>query len=216
MATTQQQRKKRKNKKSAQEEAEEAAEAEAKRQEEEEKERRKPWYEKLLDILNSPSLQTCLYLAFVFIFQTLANTLRLPEEYYMDKHVMDRFVENHFDSSHNTFESVRRTADIYEWGNNVLWPGFFSDGGPCNSYVGLPNAHAVKGCNDDVWPDGEGSFHLDGATPLGLQELVRRMDQLDWTEGLTIRTARVSAQQCDGTHQLGAPRPASSPRLDCL
>eukprot|EP00966_Prymnesium_polylepis_P304438 7033901-Prymnesium_polylepis.1 len=35
------------------------------------------------------------------------------------QHVMDRFIENHFDSSHNTFDSVRRVADIYEWGNNV-------------------------------------------------------------------------------------------------
>ena len=34
----------------------------------------------------------------------------------VDKHVMDRIVDNHFDSSHNTFESVRRVADIYEWG----------------------------------------------------------------------------------------------------
>ena len=90
------------------------------------------WYERVLDVLNSLTLQTLLYLAFVFIFQNLANTLRLKEEYYMDKHVMDRFVQNHFDSSHNTFESVRRIADIYEWGNNVLWPGFFADMGPCN------------------------------------------------------------------------------------
>ena len=104
---------------------------------------------------------------------------------------MDRFVENHFDSSHNTFESIRRIADIYEWGNNVLWPGFFGDMGPCNEYVGLPNSHLHKGCNDDAWPDGEGSFHLDGATPLGIDELVRRMDMLDWTEGVLIWQSRV-------------------------
>ena len=65
----------------------------------------------------------------------------------MDKHVMDRFVENHFDSSHNTFESVRRIADIYEWGNNVLWPGFFGDMGPCNE-VGA--ARAVLLTQSDV------------------------------------------------------------------
>ena len=89
------------------------------------------WHSKLLEVLNSLHVQTCLYLAFVLIFQQLANTLRLKEEYYMDKHVMDRFIDNHFDSSHNTFEPVRRIADIYEWGNNVLWPGFFSDTAPC-------------------------------------------------------------------------------------
>ena len=76
-----------------------------------------------------------------------------------------------------------------------------------SQFVGLPGAHAVKGCNDDVWPDGEGSFHLLNATALGMEELVRRMDQLDWTEGITIRAARVAGQQCDGTHQLGSCYP---------
>ena len=33
------------------------------------------------------------------------------------------------------------------------------------------------------------------------------MDMLDWTEGVTIRTARVAAQQCPGTHQLGSCYP---------
>ena len=100
---------------------------------------------------------------------------------------MDRFVENHFDSSHNTFESVRRIADIYEWGNNVLWPGFFADMGPCSEDVGLPSALGAKGCNDDAWPDGEGSFQVNGATPLGLDELVKRMDQFDFTEGIYVK-----------------------------
>ena len=68
------------------------------------------------------------------------------------QHITDTFIENHFDSSHNTFETVRRPADIYEWGNNVLWPGFFANMGPCNSYVGQPNNVDVKGCNDDAWP----------------------------------------------------------------
>jgi hypothetical protein len=76
---------------------------------------------------------------------------------------MDRLVENHFDSSHNTFETVRRIADIYEWGTNVLWPGLFGDLGPCTANVG--SATVAKSCSDEVWPDGDGSFHLNGATP---------------------------------------------------
>ena len=117
---------------------------------------------------------------------------------------MDRFIENHFDSSHNTFESVRRIADIYEWGNNVLWPGFFADMGPCNEIVGARRDQGfVKGCNDDAWPDGDGPFGLDGATPFGIEELVRRMDQLDWTEGVLIRQSRSAPQMCAGVHQLG-------------
>ena len=143
MATTGHARKKRR-KSRAQLEDEQELRAQ-KQKEKDEADKKKPWYEKVIDVLNSLSLQTCLYLAFVFIFQNLANTLRLKQEYYMDKHVMDRFIENHFDSSHNTFESVRRVADIYEWGNNVLWPGFFADMGPCNEVrapAHPPRAHA--------------------------------------------------------------------------
>merc|ERR1719201_346163 len=105
------------------------------------------------------ALQTTLYIAFVGIFQLLVICVRTREEFFLDKHIMDRIVENHFDSSHNTFESVRRTADIWEWGNTVLWPGLFGDMGPCTGYVG---SHLVpKTCVDEAWPDGEGSFHID-------------------------------------------------------
>ena len=61
----------------------------------------------------------------------------------------------------------------------MLIPGMFADMGPCNGYIGLPNAYATKGCVDDAWPDGEGSFHMEDATPLNLAELVKRMDQFD-------------------------------------
>ena len=128
----------------------------------------------------------------------------MREEYFLDKHIMDRIVENHFDSSHNTFESIRRTADIWEWGNTVLWPGLFGDLGPCNGYVGTHLPGEAKTCVDEAWPDGEGSFHTEQATPLGIADLVERMDQVDWTEGLVIRQGRVGPQECANTKQLGA------------
>jgi len=149
-----------------------------------------------IDVVNSMPAQTILYMIFVVLFQNLASCMRLREEFLVDKHVMDRIVENHFDSSHNTFESIRRTADIYEWGNNVLWPGLFGDMGPCNSDVGLPDTLQNKGCVDEAWPDGEGSFQGSGATPFGIDDLVERMDQFDWTEGIMIRQARVGAADC--------------------
>jgi hypothetical protein len=68
-----------------------------------------------MEWLHSTSVQTLLYFIFVIIFQQLAGTIRMPQEFYFNKHVMDRLIDNHFDSSHNTFESVRRVADIYEW-----------------------------------------------------------------------------------------------------
>ena len=160
-------------------------------------------YIKTMGFVSSTAIQTLLYLAFVVIFQSLSNCVRIPEEFYIDKHVMDRLVENHFDSSHNTFETVRRIADIYEWGNNVLLPGLFSDQGPCNQYVGEPGGMGAKGCNDDAWPDGKGSFQAENPTPFGLQELVERMDQFDWTEGLYIRQQRVKPEACSSTKQMG-------------
>ena len=148
-------------------------------EEEEEKSALRQAFDQTIEILNSTSLQTFLYMTFVIIFQTLADTVRMPQEYYFDKHVMDRLVENMFDSNHNTFNTVRRIADVYEWGNNVLIPGMFADMGPCSGSIGLANTYGVKGCNDDAWPDGEGSFHMEDASPLTLDELVKRMDQFD-------------------------------------
>ena len=47
-------------------------------------------------------------------------------------------------------------------------------------------AQAVKRCNDDAWPDGEGTFAMTDATPFGVKELVKRMDQFDWVRRHTL------------------------------
>ena len=156
-----------------------------------------------LDFLNLMSTQTLFYIAFVAGMQFLLSTLRRPEEFFFDKHVMDRIVENHFDSSHNTFETVRRPADIYEWGNKVLWPGLFSDNGPCGDGEHVGSRVSSKTCMDEVWPDGDGSFHLSEASELTVADLVERMDQFDWTDGLAIRQVRAGPQECADTDQLG-------------
>lgn len=86
MSTTQAQlkKKRRQNKKEA------AAEEKARQEAADEKAREeaaappKPWFVKImmrvLDVLNSLTLQTCLYITFVVIFQNLANTMRLRQE----------------------------------------------------------------------------------------------------------------------------------------
>lgn len=58
---------------------------------------------------------SALYGMFVLMLQLIAGALRAPHEIYVNKLVMDRFVDTHFDSGHNNFESIRRVADIYEW-----------------------------------------------------------------------------------------------------
>ena len=153
---------------------------EKEREEEEEEEARKKMnpvvrlLAELLDIVNSTTVQTLMYIVFVFVFQMLTETLRNPKlEFYFDKLITDTFIENHFDSSHNTFESVRRTADIWEWGNTVLWPGFFANLGPCGGNPGGSlQGPGQKECNDDVWPDGDGSFHMEGAHPHDVAQIL--------------------------------------------
>ena len=72
------------------------------------------------------------------------------KEFLFHKQVTDMLINNHFDSSHNSFHSIRRISDIYEydpppkantshcmyrlcarWGLKVLWPGLLGNAGPC-------------------------------------------------------------------------------------
>ena len=44
---------------------------------------------KFTDILNLTGVQFFLYLCFVFVFQMVAEALRIPTEYYFDKFIAD-------------------------------------------------------------------------------------------------------------------------------
>jgi hypothetical protein len=71
---------------------------------------------------------------------------------------------------------------------------------PVSGSVGLAAMAAAKGCNDQAWPDGDGAFHLAGATPKTVQELLDEFNSFDWTEGIELRQARVAplnASACD-------------------
>lgn len=161
----------------------------------------------VLNVLNSVAVQTLSYLIFVGVFQMLTESLRLREEFHFDKFISDTFIENHFDSQHNNFGGIRRVADVYEWGNQVLLPGLFANAGPCSARVGaytyfesatdravptnLSAALAAKGCNDDGWADGEGSFHLHDQTAWSVEEVANQFDVLDWSEVCTRPVARI-------------------------
>ena len=75
-------------------------------------------------------------------FTGITDTLRSKEEFHFDKMLADTFLDNTFDPALNTFQSIRRVADIYEWGNNVLLPGLFANAGPCAARVGATGAFA--------------------------------------------------------------------------
>ena len=177
-----------------------------------------------IDLMNTTSMQTILYFTFVVCFQSLTETLRLPEEYLLDKMFADTFLENYFDpNSQEKFVDIRRTAEVWEWGNTVLWPGLLGNSGPdCEAPVGagrhfnsstfntsipaMAPADFKDGCNDDVWPDGDGVFSGEGGTAWTIEELVERMNQFDWTEGVLISTSRVQsrpASDCRGAATIG-------------
>ena len=142
-------------------------------------------------LLGSLGFQTIMYFIFVLVFQRLANSIRVDQEFYLNQRIQDDFIDEQFDSSHNTFESIRRLPDVYEWGTNVLWPGLFGRFDPCGLFGGqaselLPN----RTCNAHGFPDGEGPFHSTGNTGLTIEQLVQQMDALDWTDGIMIKQAR--------------------------
>ena len=158
-------------------------------------------------IMNTTAVQTILYFTFVMLFQLLTDCLRKKQEYFLDKALADTFIDNHFDPHLNSFKTMRRVADVWEWGNEVLWPGLLANNGPGCGVVGLAGTFqsasdetapsdlgaAKGGCNDDVWPDGDGHFGLRNGTAWTVDEIARRMDSMDWTRGITIWQTRVQA-----------------------
>lgn len=154
-----------------------AAARAAEKEEEEEDEKPKGKIRRCLgavmDFLDQTWLQTLQYILFLYTFQSLVGTLRKSEEFYLDKYITDTFITNTFDANHNTLASIRRVADIWEWTSNVFVPGLFS------------NADA-----GEWWPDGDGSFSLQGATPLSTSDMVNEMNAFDWTQGIIFKQAR--------------------------
>ena len=127
----------------------------------------------ILGFLDQTWLQTLQYIIFLFAFQSLTGTIRKSEEFYFDKYLTDTFISNPFDADHNRFMDVRRVADIWEWKKNVLIPGLFS--------------HSATG---EFWPDGDGTFSDDGATPFSTYETVEQDNAVSFTQGIVIKQVR--------------------------
>eukprot|EP00966_Prymnesium_polylepis_P131589 3043448-Prymnesium_polylepis.1 len=84
--------------------------------------------------------QMLVYIACLVTLFAYVAKLRVPDEYFLWNRLENTFVENTFDDAHNTFRTVRRIADIYEWGNNVFIPGLLGNAGPCAADVGAVRA----------------------------------------------------------------------------
>ena len=156
----------------------------------------------ILMVIHSMPWRLFLHICMVVCLMGVSLEIRSVDEMFMTKHVTDTFVANHFDSSHNTFLDIRRPPDVWEWGNNVLIPGLLGNNGPCDGTMNWGVMSAPVGqiastltsqrtCVEG-WPDGDGSFHMEGTpTSYTVGEWATMMDDIDWTEGLAIRTVRV-------------------------
>lgn len=87
----------------------------------------------------------------------------------LPQHISETFVTNTFDSALNKFGDIRRIPDIYEWMRAVLIPGL------------------TMNLDAEVWPDGDGSFGLAGATPYSTTDLLYRMNQFSVLDGVIFR-----------------------------
>ena len=163
-------------------------------------------------IAASDTVQVVLYLVFCVLMQNLIFSMRNVEEYYLDKQFNDMVLRNPFDRDLNRFQNVRRPADIYQFGSQVLWPALLGNGGPSCEGIGEsglfhsfdpsePSATSNYSglCNDDTLPDGGGYMNREGATPPTVAEVAERMNQMDWSDGvrlLQIRVAPTSEAAC--------------------
>ena len=192
------------------------------------------WPRAVWDQLNSRAGQTLLYTLLVVIFQMIGESLRLKEELWLVQSYHESFFESRYDAQLNAFANIRREADVWEWGNRVLLPGLFSDSDvgcgpnigaaghfrssqPEATTAGEAGAAFKGGCNDDTWPDGDGAMSRVGASAFTVPELVDRMNQMDWTDGILLKQARsraVPSLAACGTAAIGGlcyPEPLVGP-----
>ena len=99
-------------------------------------------------------VQTILYVAYVTVIMMLAESMRMKEEYTLDTWISDTLIHAHTDApaggASSSFENIRRVADIYEWGERVLWPGLLG-----NYAVDEPTVQEVLDqFNADDWSEG--------------------------------------------------------------
>ena len=113
-----------------------------------------------------------LYLLLIVLFQLIGNNLRHSSEYFTTKYITDVLLEAPFTEGNpdDIFMGVGEISDIYDWGDNVLWPGLFKDSYPRNP---------VDESDEPV-----------RYTPT---ELAAYMDRFDWTAGISFVQLRVAA-----------------------
>ena len=135
---------------------------------------------KVSTVVNTLAVQFVLYCVYVLFFQALIAAVRVKEEVYLTKYLLDNIIEEPISTdgdadNHRQFMSIANLEDSDMFIEHVLMPALVGDG------------------------------LLDGQfkTPV---ELAETMDNLDWSAGMIIKQSRVAefpAADC-GTYETGA------------
>ena len=127
---------------------------------------------KVYSFLAHDATQMALYILMIVLFQLIGNNLRNSSEYFTTKYITDVLLEAPFTEGNpdDMFMGIGEISDIYDWGDNVLWPGLLKTTYPRNPI-----------------DESDEPVHY---TPA---ELAGYMDRFDWTAGVSFVQLRVAA-----------------------
>ena len=121
--------------------------------------------------VNSLAVQFVLYIVYVMFFQALIAAVRVKEEVYLTKYLLDNIIEEPISmdgdaDNHRQFMTIANFEDSDMFIEHVLMPALVVDG------------------------------RLDGEfkTPF---EMAETMDNLDWSAGMIIKQSRVAGHTAD-------------------
>ena len=132
-------------------------------------------------IIAHDATQMLLYVIYIILFQLISTEMRRHSEYFTTKYINDVLLEAPFSEWENpedVFMGIGEIVDVYDFGDNVLWPGLFQDTYP-----------------HELSTDG-------GGQPIKYTptELAANMDRFDWTSGISFNQLRVrpmAEDRCD-------------------
>ena len=125
----------------------------------------------VLAFVNTLAVQFLLYCFYVFLFQALIAAVRVKEEVYLTKYLLDNIIEEPIsmdgdEDNHRQFMTIANFEDSDMFIEHVLMPALVVD------------------------------TRLDGEykTPF---EMAETMDNLDWSAGMVIKQSRVAGHTAD-------------------
>jgi len=152
----------------------------------------------LYSFLSHDVTQMLLYIVYIILFQLISTEMRRSSEYFTTKYINDVLLEAPFsgyDNPEDIFMGIGELSDVYDFGDNVLWPGLFQD-----TYPREPTT-------DD------GSDEPVKYTPTQMAAL---MDRFDWTGGISFNQLRVrpmAEEQCNSQHSPGGHASHETPAI---